>query len=92
MKTVTFDQLPKLVSELNEKVDKLLSLQEQPEEEPDRVLNLNQLIDYLPEKPARQTVYGWVNYRKIPYHKEGKKLLFRKSEIDQWLRNGRKKI
>jgi len=92
MKTVTFDQLPKLVSELNEKVDKLLSLQEQPEEEPDRFLNLNQLIDYLPEKPARQTVYGWVNYRKIPYHKEGKKLLFRKSEIDQWLRNGRKKI
>lgn len=92
MEHLTFDQLPKAVSELNEKLDKLISLQDQPKEEPDKYLSLNQLINYLPEKPARQTVYGWVNSRKIPYHKEGKQLLFRKSEIDQWLRNGRRKI
>jgi hypothetical protein len=44
----------------------------------------------LPENPAKQTVYGWVNDRKVPYEKYGKKLYFRKSSINKWLVNARK--
>lgn len=55
----------------------------------DPLLTMEQLIDYLPEHPARQTVYGWVNFRLIPYQKHGKRLYFRKSAIDRWLSNGR---
>lgn len=87
--TITFEKLPQAVQELSEKMDKLMALHEQPEEERDRFMNLNQLIDYLPEKPARPTVYGWVARRQVPFHKEGKKLIFKKSEIDEWLKNGR---
>ncbi|MDR1342763.1 MAG: helix-turn-helix domain-containing protein [Prevotellaceae bacterium] len=29
--------------------------------------------------------------RSIPYHKKGKKLMFLKSEIDNWLKEGRRK-
>lgn len=54
----------------------------------DEWLNIKQLCYYLPDKPARQTVYGWVSKRLIPYHKKGKSLSFLKSEIDQWLKEG----
>jgi len=91
MKTITFDQLPSVVSEMNRKLDLLLEqlpLINIPVKE-DPLLTMEQLIDYLPEHPARQTVYGWVNFRLIPYQKHGKRLYFRKSAIDRWLSNGR---
>jgi excisionase family DNA binding protein len=59
--------------------------------EADRWLNLNELCQYHPDKPSKPTVYGWVNVGTIPVHKGGKKLRFLKSEIDSWLRQGRKR-
>lgn len=63
---------------------------EQPTET-DRWFDLNELCIYHPDKPSKPTVYGWVNVGTIPVHKGGKKLRFLKSEIDSWLRQGRKK-
>ena len=63
---------------------------EQPTET-DRWFDLNELCIYHPDKPTKPTVYGWVNAGTIPVHKGGKKLRFLKSEIDNWLRQGRKK-
>lgn len=51
-------------------------------------LNITELIDYLPSHPAEQTVYGWTSARKIPFHKQGKSIMFKKSEIDAWLEGG----
>jgi excisionase family DNA binding protein len=59
--------------------------------ETDRWLNLSDLCIYHPDKPSKPTVYGWVNAGSIPFHKGGKKLRFLKSEIDAWLKQGRKK-
>lgn len=53
--------------------------------------DLNELCKYHPDKPSKATVYGWVNANTIPVHKGGKKLRFLKSEIDNWLKQGRKK-
>ena len=61
------------------------------EQEPDRWFDLPGLCEYLPDKPATATVYGWVHESKIPVHKGGKKLRFLKSEIDHWLKIGRSK-
>lgn len=58
-------------------------------QEAERWLNLQELCDYLPDKPAKPTVYAWVNQGIIPYHKGGKKLRFLKSEIDAWLKNSK---
>lgn len=91
MQTMTFDQLPSAVLEIDRKLDRLLDqlpLIKNPVKE-DPLFTIEQLIDYLPEHPARQTVYGWVNFRLIPYQKHGKRLYFRKSAIDRWLSNGR---
>lgn len=63
---------------------------EQPTET-DRWFDLNDLINYHPDKPTKPTVYGWVNAGIIPVHKGGKKLRFLKSEIDNWLKQGRRK-
>jgi excisionase family DNA binding protein len=63
---------------------------EQPTET-DRWFDLNELCIYHPDKPSKPTVYGWVNAGTIPVHKGGKKLRFLKSEIDNWLRQGKKK-
>lgn len=52
---------------------------------------LTELCEYHPDKPTKATVYGWVNAGTIPVHKGGKKLRFLKSEIDEWLKQGRKK-
>lgn len=46
---------------------------------------------YHPDHPAKQTIYDWVSSRKVPVYKDGKKLRFLKSEIDQWLGLGLQK-
>ncbi len=86
--TVTFENLPQAVGDLHSKIDRLLS---QAEVKPDKdfLMSLEQLVDYLPEHPANQTIYGWVSDRKVPYEKHGKRLYFRKSTIDTWLDAGR---
>lgn len=48
--------------------------------------NLTELCAYLPDKPSKATVYGWVSAGTIPFHKGGKKLRFLQSEIDNWLK------
>ena len=62
-----------------------------PTEPTDRWFNVNELCSYLPDQPARQTIYGKVSNNEIPHYKDAKKLRFLKSEIDQWLKQGRKK-
>jgi excisionase family DNA binding protein len=62
-----------------------------PPAETNRWFDLNELCTYIPDKPSKPTVYGWVNAGTIPVHKGGKKLRFLKSEIDSWLMQGRKK-
>ena len=72
----------------------LLDLKHAPKEtsEPtDRFFNLQEVCDYLPDRPAKATVYGWVHSGLIPNHKSGKKLRFLKSDIDSWLKSGRRK-
>jgi len=88
MTAITFENLPQAVKELHDKIDYLLGArQEKPES--DYFMEMDQLLQYLPDHPARQTVYQWIWKRSIPYEKHGKRLYFRKSAIDQWLANGR---
>ena len=57
----------------------------------DRWMNISELIDYLPSRPVRVTVYTWTSRGEIPFHRRGKRLYFLKSEIDTWLKEGRHK-
>lgn len=92
---ITLETLPKAFTHLTKEVIEikrlLLEKRQEPTLEPDQWLDLTELCLYHPDKPTKPTVYGWVNAGKIPVHKGGKKLRFLKSEIDSWLKQGRKR-
>jgi excisionase family DNA binding protein len=92
---ITFELLPKALTHLTIEVSEIKRLlleksNEQPTET-DSWFDLNELCIYHPDKPSKPTVYGWVNAGTIPVHKGGKKLRFLKSEVDNLLKQGRKK-
>ena len=92
---LTLESLPKAFTHLTKEVSEIkrLLLEKSNEQQPeaDCWFNLNELCQYHSDKPTKPTVYGWVNAGTIPVHKGGKKLRFLKSEIDSWLKQGRKK-
>lgn len=59
-------------------------LAERPAE--DRWLNVAEAAEHIRAKPQR--LYALVSARRIPFHKDGSRLLFRRSEIDAWLEAG----
>jgi excisionase family DNA binding protein len=38
---------------------------------------------------SKATIYGLTHQKEIPFHKRGKRLYFLKSEILQWIKNGK---
>ena len=95
-KNITFEDLPKVMSwmvdKLNELDSKIDGLNSAPQAQPvEQWMNLKELCEYLPSHPAEQTVYGWTSCHQIPFHKRGKRIVFLKSEIDTWLQDGKMK-
>lgn len=92
---ITFETMPKAMMYLIDKVEaleKALTVKnEVPSIPANRWLNVDELIEYHPDHPAKATIYGWVSNHEIPYHKGGKKLRFLQSEIDNWLSSGKRK-
>ena len=93
---ITFETLPKAVEEIKVElvhlkgtVERLLELSSGTQR--DSWMNIDQLRAYHPDHPAKSTIYEWVGQSRIPVHKDGKKLRFLKSEIDEWLCGGRNK-
>ena len=52
-------------------------------------LNIKQASQLL--NLARQTIYGLTSKNEIPFLKRGKKLYFKKSELEQWINEGKQK-
>lgn len=94
MEHLTLETLPKAFSELSYEVSEikrlLLEKSKEQQTEIERWLDLIELCNYHPDKPTKATVYSWVSAGLIPVHKGGKKLRFLKSEIDTWLKQGKK--
>lgn len=82
----TFDAMPQIMANILEKLEtleqKFDALQSNNKVEEDAWFSLQDLCKYLPNHTAEQTVYGWTSNHTIPFHKNGKKIIFRKSEID----------
>ena len=95
MNELTFEQLPQAVTALTDEIREIkrLLLEKSNEAHPqlDKWFDIAELCAYLPDKPARATVYGMVHFGKIPHHKGQKKLRFLKSEVDAWLMQGKRK-
>ena len=81
----TKDELQEII---HESIKSAISEQnsQQQSEEPDRILSLKETATFL--NLAQQTVYGFTSKQQIPFIKKGKKLYFRKSELETWLLDG----
>ena len=95
-KDLSFNDMPKALEFL---IDKVIVINEQLEaisqsiclSNGDSWMTIEDLSTYLPDKPAVQTIYAWVSQKLIPCNKVGKRLYFLKSDIDQLLKEGRRK-
>ena len=50
-------------------------------------MDIKSLVEYIPLTIS--TVYTMVHKQKIPFNKIGKKLVFDRVDIDEWIKNGR---
>jgi excisionase family DNA binding protein len=55
----------------------------------DQSMNISEVANYI--KAAKSTIYGLTHKNTIPYYKLGKKLYFKKSEIDEWINSKKRK-
>jgi excisionase family DNA binding protein len=90
---ITFEQLPKTVKEIFEKVNSiellLLARSEPSQSEISDFLTIQQAATFL--TLTVPTIYGLVHRGEIPVSKRGKRLYFSKQELTNWIKAGRKK-
>jgi excisionase family DNA binding protein len=94
MATTIFSQIPldDLVNRLADELEARMQTVPQRDTQVKKIwLTLPELSEYLPNKPSEQTIYGWVHRREIPFHKIGRRLAFKKVEIDGWIALKRRK-
>ena len=87
-KELTFNDLPSAVAYLIQSVDEIKATLGQMSPRSsfnEEWLGVEQLIQYLPDKPAKTTIYNWSAQGIIPSHRVGKRLGFKISEIDDWI-------
>ncbi len=92
MEQYSFDQLPRAVSELHQKLDSIQDLlleSRQAVPQAIELMTISQAAEFL--KLSVQTLYGKVCHREIPVSKKGKRLYFYKSELEEWIKSGKKK-
>ena len=92
METLTFEKLPEAIAILLEKVERIESLlADQPlvNEGNDR-MTVTQAAEFL--TMAVSTIYNKVSLKEIPVNKKGKRLYFYKTELEDWIRQGRKNM
>ncbi len=93
-KILTYNDLPEALSQVRKDLSyiKQFLLEHRSGQNPDLNpwMNISEICNYLPDKPTKNTIYSWVQKKSIPFHKGPKILYFLKSEIDDWMKEGRK--
>jgi excisionase family DNA binding protein len=80
---IDLDVPPELVEAIADEVAMLLASRL---EEPDKWLSATEAAEYLRCGVSR--VYALSSARRIPLHRDGSRLLFRRSELDIWVKAG----
>ena len=94
METLTFDQLPQAVTMLTKEVSELKRLfiekQDQlPTDHPEQLLTIQQAAEFL--SLSVPTLYTKVSKGELPVMKQGKRLYFSRTELMEYIKEGRKK-
>ena len=89
--TISFNDLPEAVAELTKKVDELYKIitNVQPQETEDQFLTVEETAKFL--HLSVPTVYTKASRRELPFMKRSKRLYFAKSDLEDYLKDGRVK-
>jgi excisionase family DNA binding protein len=52
----------------------------------DRWLTVEEICTYL--SVSNETVYKWIDQQGMPGHRVGRRWMFKKEEVDEWVRSG----
>jgi len=52
----------------------------------DRWLKVSEICEYL--NVTKETVYKWIEQRDMPGHRVGRRWMFKKEQVDQWVESG----
>ncbi len=52
----------------------------------ERWLTVDDICRYL--NVSNETIYKWIEQRKMPAHRVGRRWMFKQSEVDDWVRSG----
>lgn len=91
---LTFDQLPTAVAMLTQEVSELKQLllnksEQQPTEHPEQLLTVQEAAGFL--NLTVPTIYSKVSKGELPVMKRSKRLYFSRTELLEYLKEGRKK-
>ncbi|WP_276499500.1 helix-turn-helix domain-containing protein [Pontibacter litorisediminis] len=91
METLTFEQLPQAICQLHKKISRIeqLLLEKQPPHNVEEIFTVEQAAAFL--NLTVTTLYRKVSSRQVPSNKRGNRLYFYKSELEAWIKEGRKK-
>ena len=93
MENLTFDKLPEAVTMLTKEVSELKRLliekQEQPTTPPEQLLTIQEAAEFL--SLAVPTMYSKESKGELPVMKRSKRLYFSRTELMEYLKDGRKK-
>lgn len=92
MEPFNFNELPEVVRQLFEKVERielLMSRLEPKEPDENEILNIEEAAEFL--KVSVGALYTKVSRQEIPYSKPGKRLYFNRIDLKEWIRMGKRK-
>ena len=85
---LTIQRLESKIDNLQNKLDALSPTGQATESE---WLSIKGLQDYIPNHPSESTVRRLISSRTIPSFRSGKRVLVKKSDVDDWLKNSQRK-
>lgn len=80
------DTLATLADRLADRLVPALVPRLNPSQPPDSWLDVGQAAEHL--SCPRSRIYALVSAQRMPHHKDGSRLLFRREELDAWVRAG----
>ncbi len=91
---LTFEQLPQAVTMLTKEVSELKRLfiekqEQEPTDQPEQLLTIQQAAEFL--SLSVPTLYTKVSKSELPVMKRGKRLYFSRTELMNYIKEGRKK-
>ena len=89
MEKLSFEELPNQVANLTEEIAELknLLIKQSSSETVEQIIDAKQCSKLL--NMTIHTLYGYTQRKEIPFNKKGKKLIFIRSEIIDWVKSGR---